>query len=260
MRTRIGVTVALLAAFVSSARAHVQLEASLDSAQEFPPPSVSAPLPTGTATFTLEEDDRLTYAVNVQNLSGPPVAAHLHRGAPGVAGPIEVALDHNSLTSTTGTISGTTDVLTDAQLTALFDGGLYVNVHTADNGSGEIRGQVRLSKTADTCSCKSASTPKEFKSCVKGKIKAAGKGAREELAALKKTYKKGSCGKTKVAKKAIACCLPQTPEDNIVIGHLCAAVKEKKCTKLGGVSLGEGSTCIPTNPCSPPASASGAFL
>jgi hypothetical protein len=31
-----------------------------------------------------------------------------------------------------------------AQLSALFSGGLYANVHTADHGGGEIRGQILL--------------------------------------------------------------------------------------------------------------------
>jgi hypothetical protein len=358
-------TVAFLAALAAGARAHVQLEAtldvlqeippptieftvSLDSAQEVPAPTVAEPLPTGTATLTLNLPERtLTYELTVENLSGAPVAAHIHDGNVGVAGPIAITLDHAALSGTTvaltdvqlqrllagglyvnvhtaanasgeirgqippgpsgtatftleedgrityavtvqnltgnvnaahlhrappgesgdvevpldNSLSGTsTNPLSEDVITALFDGGLYVNVHTNRNQAGEIRGQVRLSKTDSTCFCQTAASPKDFKRCVKQRIQAAGPAGREELRDLKKTFKKGSCGKTKGPKKAIACCLPQTPDENIVVGRLCAPVKAKKCTKLGGINLGDGSSCFPTNPCQPPASASGAFL
>ena len=88
-----------------------------------------------------------------------------------------------------------------------------------------------------------------------------------EVKALKKNVARSSCGKKKGPKKAIACCLPQTPVENIVIGKVCAALTDKACTKKGGTSLGAGTSCFESlfgnpnpNPCSPPASPSGAFL
>src|SRR5262249_17351772 len=140
----------------------------------------------------------------------------------------------------------------------LFDGNLYINFHTPMNPAGEVRGQITV-KQPPQCSCKNATSAKSFKSCVKHAIAALDKSEKKEdlIKALKRDAKKASCGSTKTPKKAIACCLPNDPENNIVVGKLCAAVPAKQCTKLGGTQ--GGTSCSP-NPCTPPASASGAFL
>ena len=117
--------------------------ASLDAAQEVPTPTVGTPPPTGTASFALNADHTLRYSVSVQNLSGRPIAAHIHQAPAGTPGPVIVPLDASAVTGTSGTFSGTSTVaLTDAQVTALQAGGLYVNVHTTANSAGEIRGQI----------------------------------------------------------------------------------------------------------------------
>ena len=117
--------------------------ASLDAAQEVPTPTVGTPPPTGTASFALNADHTLRYSVSVQNLSGRPIAAHIHQAPAGTPGPVIVPLDTSAVTGTSGTFSGTSTVaLTDAQVTALQAGGLYVNVHTTANSAGEIRGQI----------------------------------------------------------------------------------------------------------------------
>src|SRR5206468_667788 len=92
--------------------------------------------------FALNADKTLQYSVTVQNLTGPPTASHIHQAAAGVNGPVIVTLDPSPVTGTSGTYSGTTSALTDAQVTALQTDGLYVNVHTAANPGGEIRGQI----------------------------------------------------------------------------------------------------------------------
>jgi hypothetical protein len=235
-----------------AARAHVQLGAALDGAQEVPPVATAA---TATATFLLNPDGTLDYQVTPSGLSGPVIMAHLHAGARGVSGAPIVTLDNG--------LSGTTGVLSDDAREKLLAGGLYVNLHTAENLNGEIRGQVELtSVSGTTCSCADAASPGAFKSCVKKAIKTLEKDERkgDEIKALKRYVAKSSCGKTKVPKKAVACCLPLTPDENIVIEPLCAGVSEKACTKLGGTSRGAGSTCVPTNPCATTASPSGAFL
>src|SRR5262245_16355535 len=100
------------------------------------------PHATGVATFLLNPDHTLTYSVTFQNLSGPPIAAHVHEAAPGVPGPVRVPLNVSGA-GTSGTIAGTSIVaLTDDQVIAFLEGGLYVNFHTALNPSGELRGQI----------------------------------------------------------------------------------------------------------------------
>jgi hypothetical protein len=71
-------------------------------------------------------------------LTGPATAAHLHGPAPegknaGVMVPIAPA---------TSPLEGSA-TLNDAQAKALMDGDMYVNVHTAENKGGEIRGQLK---------------------------------------------------------------------------------------------------------------------
>ena len=72
-----------------------------------------------------------------ENLTGAPTAAHLHQAAAGVNGPVIVPLAAAGANSFTGS-----QVLTAAQAAALTSAGTYVNVHTAANPGGEIRGQV----------------------------------------------------------------------------------------------------------------------
>jgi hypothetical protein len=113
-----------------------------------------------------------------------------------------------------------------------------------------------------TCSCQTLSR-KDFRKCVNGEIKKLDTTQKKsaEIRALKKAVKKSSCGLTATPKKKpLACCLPANDVAGIVTGELCAPVKkDTQCTPLGGTVL-QGSGCAPTNPCSPPASPSGAFL
>lgn len=75
-------------------------------------------------------------------LTGPATAAHIHMGTVGNAGPVQVPL------CGAGTPQGCTDGvrtplnLTNAQLNRIKAGQYYVNVHTAQNPPGEIRGQL----------------------------------------------------------------------------------------------------------------------
>ena len=244
------------------ARAHLaELEAVLDTAQEVPAP-VGAAGASGTGKFLLEPDGTIAAeAVTFQGLTGAPVLAHIHQGAPGVGGP--VVIDFTSQlpvgSATAGTIAGPgSRPLTSAEQTTLFAGGMYFNIHTGANLAGEIRGQIRL--TPGVCSCDDARSPGAFKSCVSRALKGIEKDERKEesVTALRKLVAKSACGKKKAPRKTVACCLPFNPAQNIVTDRLCAAVKEPQCAKLGGTSLGAGSACSP-NPCRV-GSPSGAFL
>lgn len=123
--------------------------ASLSGGNEVPPVSTAA---TGTATFTARGDS-VRFRVDVQNLVDAR-AAHVHLGGAGVAGPVVVPLPFDARTgSFSGTLTegtfraanivGTTAVSMDSLLTMMGDGRVYVNVHTAANPPGEIRGQIR---------------------------------------------------------------------------------------------------------------------
>ena len=122
---------------------------SLNGANERPTPNGSAA--TGTATFTLVGNS-LSYIVSVSGLTGPATASHIHVGASTAAGPVIVPFVTGSVASgnvTTGTIdltqpvsNGTTSITGDSLKVLLNNGGAYANVHTAQFGGGEIRGQI----------------------------------------------------------------------------------------------------------------------
>jgi hypothetical protein len=247
----------------SAARAHLaELEAVLDTVQETPAP-VGAAGASGTGKFVLQEDGTIeAEAVAFQGLTGVPILAHIHQGAPGVVGPVVVDFTARLPvgSSTAGTITGPgSRPLTAAEQTTLFAGGMYFNIHTVANTAGEIRGQIHL--VPGVCSCNDATSRGAFRSCVKKAIRLLEKDERKEEAvkALRKQVAKSACGKKKAPRKTVACCLPFNPAQNIVTDRMCATVKESKCMKkLGGSSLGAGTTCSP-NRCRV-GSPSGAFL
>jgi len=99
--------------------------------QETPP--VSNPF-TGRAYVLLNDGhDGFVYAYSTDVAS--PTAAHIHRGAPGVAGPIVYGLlAANQAAGTSG--------LSFDDLRDLMNGNLYVNVHNAAFPGGAVRGQL----------------------------------------------------------------------------------------------------------------------
>jgi hypothetical protein len=92
----------------------------------------------GAGTFTYDPATHtLTYNVTYDGLTGPAAAAHIHGPAdPGANAPPVVPFA-NAASPITGTAT-----LTDAQAADLAAGKWYVNVHTAANRGGEIRGQI----------------------------------------------------------------------------------------------------------------------
>jgi len=108
-------------------------------------PALTTPVPAATGNANLNFDPGtgvLTGTINFSGLSGPATAAHIHQGAAGVAGGIVIFLT-GDLGAPAGTLTvpfGT--VLSPALVTALQADQLYVNIHTAANPGGEIRGQI----------------------------------------------------------------------------------------------------------------------
>ena len=124
--------------------------ASLTGAQEVPPVTTTA---TGSATFTSSTSGgvtTITYTVTVTgNLNGPVTAAHIHGpAATGVNANPLVTLTISNTTGTTGVLvsgsfTSTGSATTMAQLLAHMEAGnTYVNLHTAANQNGAIRGQI----------------------------------------------------------------------------------------------------------------------
>jgi glucose/arabinose dehydrogenase len=98
---------------------------------------------TGSGTFSVE-GNTLLFNVRYAGLSGPATAAHIHGAAPasqatGVM--INLAPYNGGAFGVTGTFSGRV-TLTPAQKAAILRGETYVNVHTALNSGGELRGQI----------------------------------------------------------------------------------------------------------------------
>lgn len=115
----------------------IRLAASLNAGQEVPKQTVKAPGATGAFTGTLN-GKKLTWSLVFRKLTGPASAAHIHLGRPGKPGPVAVPLCGPCTSGMKGTAT-----LSAAQATAVLGGGAYVNVHTARNPNGEIRGQIR---------------------------------------------------------------------------------------------------------------------
>lgn len=108
--------------------------AALTGAQEVPPVSTSA---SGRSTISVASDRTVSGAVIVTGME--PTAAHIHQGAKGSNGPVIHPLVKTAPT-TFSVPAGTK--LTDAQYTALKEGKLYLNVHSAAHPGGEVRLQM----------------------------------------------------------------------------------------------------------------------
>jgi len=113
----------------------VKLAAKLTAGAERPKPK-GAVIASGQFRATLSGAS-LTWRLTFSKLTGRALAAHVHLGRRGVAGPVAVPLCGPCASGAHGTARLTVKVRA-----ALLSGGAYVNVHTAKNKAGEIRGQV----------------------------------------------------------------------------------------------------------------------
>jgi hypothetical protein len=107
---------------------------NLTGAEEVPPVSTSAK---GDGRFTIGSDGAVKGSVTTTGVQG--TAAHIHQGAKGQNGPVIVPLTKNGDTYTAPDGAK----LNEAQMSAYKAGNLYVNVHSAANKGGEIRGQLQ---------------------------------------------------------------------------------------------------------------------
>ena len=114
-----------------------KLKAALNIGQEKPIPKGTKLGASGRFTATLNGTS-LTWRLTFTHLSGPATAAHIHLGPRKVAGPVVVPL----CGPCTSPVTGSPTTLTADQVKDLLAGKYYVNVHTAKNPGGEIRGQL----------------------------------------------------------------------------------------------------------------------
>jgi hypothetical protein len=152
-RAVVALAVFLVTATASSAQAQtIRFTAALSGADETPGVLTGA---FGTARVTLDTGSRaLTWSIDVFNLPSGITNAHFHVGGPGVAGPTVVNIAFTTNQSNDFNLSGSAtaaDLLVRDQqgirswddfMQALQGGQIYVNIHSAVNGPGEIRGQV----------------------------------------------------------------------------------------------------------------------
>jgi hypothetical protein len=108
---------------------------TLTGAEETPPVTTSA---TGTGTISVGTDKSVNGGITVKGINA--TAAHIHAGAPGKKGPPVITLEKVS-DDVWHVPAGSK--FTDEQYAAYQAGELYVNVHSAENKGGEIRGQLK---------------------------------------------------------------------------------------------------------------------
>jgi hypothetical protein len=135
-----------------------RFSARLSGAEEVPPINTA-----GTGNFEMRiQQGIITFSLTFSDLSSPLSVAHLHFAPSKVAGGVMIFLcgggNQPACPATTeGTITGTITAANvtgptsqgvtagdlDSALEAVRDGLSYANMHTANFGGGEIRGQVR---------------------------------------------------------------------------------------------------------------------
>ena len=128
-------------ALAGSAGSTHSYRATLAPGAEVPKPKAPAGASGAfTATVTASGSTRtIRWKLTFKGLTGKAMAAHLHKGKPGVAGAVIVPLCGPCRSGQTGQVKVSHDTAD-----VLEQGRAYVNVHTTKNAAGEIRGQVML--------------------------------------------------------------------------------------------------------------------
>lgn len=119
----------------------LHMRANFTGLAEVPPVDTDAQ---GAALLELQ-GDQLWVSGSFEGLGSAYTASHLHNGLAGENGDVEQALMVDVDDDDFGGVywpHSNTYVLDEAQIEALVDGEIYVNIHSMDVGSGELRGQV----------------------------------------------------------------------------------------------------------------------
>jgi CHRD domain-containing protein len=126
------------AAFAFASGASTVWTAPLSSGQEIPKQVVKDANAHGLFKATLS-GTTLKWKLTFSKLTGPATAAHIHMAKKGVAGAVVVPLCAPCHSGQSGSATVSASVMS-----AFKKHLLYVNVHTAKNPAGEIRGQLAL--------------------------------------------------------------------------------------------------------------------
>lgn len=90
-----------------------------------------------TATVSPGRAPRLAWRLTFGDLTGPALQAHVHLGRPGAPGPVAVTVCAPCSSGARGSVA-----VPPAVRAALRGGAAHVNVHTARNPAGEVRGRL----------------------------------------------------------------------------------------------------------------------
>ena len=127
----LAVAAALLATPAIAAIHHYS--AILNPRQETPPVASNG---MGGGRFIIDTDaNTVTYWISFGNLTSNETLAHIHQGAPGVPGGVKFDL------GTGNPKVGQWNYL-EGDEAAILAGNMYANIHTVNNGGGELRGQI----------------------------------------------------------------------------------------------------------------------
>jgi hypothetical protein len=123
-------------AFAFAATRGTVWTAALSAGQEIPKQVVKDRAAHGLFKGTLSHG-KLKWKLTFAKLTGPAIQAHIHKAPKGKSGAIVVALCAPCKNGQTGTSTISAALVKDFKKHLL-----YVNVHTAKNPNGEIRGQL----------------------------------------------------------------------------------------------------------------------
>ncbi|MBV9959659.1 MAG: CHRD domain-containing protein [Acidobacteria bacterium] len=133
-------SLAILSLLAITATAQQVYVANLSSAQEVPTNSSTGK---GVATVTLNAaETQITVNVNYSGLTSNANMGHIH-GAAAVGANAGILFGFSSVSGTSGTINQSFSI-TPSQVLLLRQQLFYVNIHTVNNGGGEIRGQLKV--------------------------------------------------------------------------------------------------------------------
>jgi uncharacterized protein (TIGR03118 family) len=113
---------------------HIQVP--INGASQVPAIQTAA---SGSASLTLVGSE-MFYKVSFSGLSGPATGAHIHGPADSTTN-ANVIIPFSPPAAASGTFSGSV-ALSPPQMAYLLAGQTYINIHTATNAGGEIRGQI----------------------------------------------------------------------------------------------------------------------